>query len=172
MSGSQDAAVVHDGVYLRSSLPFVLRTFDLSPAECAEFASAFSDVIEEAAVRQTTYLRSYQVGAHAADCTRILNEIAQARLGPGLGAVVGVGILVAVYLAGGPGAPLLGRGEGQLAAGTFLGASLIVAGIRADPGCEVMAIPGVLFGKHMELACLVFSPLDWLERKWQSKRAA
>ena len=48
MSGSQDAAVVHDGVYLRSSLPFVLRTFDLSPAECAEFASAFSDVIEEA----------------------------------------------------------------------------------------------------------------------------
>src|SRR6266571_468540 len=72
----------------------------------------------------------------------------------------------------GPGAPLLGRGEGQLAAGTFLGASLIVAGMRADPGCEVMAIPGALFGKHTELACLVFSPLDWLERKWRSKRAA
>ncbi len=92
--------------------------------------------------------------------------------GPGLGAVVGLGILVALYLAGGPGAPLLGRGEGELAAGTFLGASLIVAGMRADPGCEVMAIPGLLFGKHTELACLVFSPLDWLERKWRSKRAA
>ncbi len=92
--------------------------------------------------------------------------------GPGLGAVVGLAILVALYLAGGPGAPLLGRGEGELAAGTFLGASLIVAGMRADPGCEVMAIPGLLFGKHTELACLVFSPLDWLERKWRSKRAA
>ena len=105
----------------------------------------------------------------------LLHVVVSRRLvgfGPGLGAVVGLGILVAVYLAGSPGAPLLGRGEGQLAAGTFLGASLIVAGIRADPGCEVMAIPGVLFGKHTELACLVFSPLDWLERKWQSKRAA
>ncbi len=93
-------------------------------------------------------------------------------LGSGLGALGGLGILVALYLAGGPGAPLLGRGEGELAAGTFLGASLIVAGLRADPGCEVMAIPGVLFGKHTELACVVFSPLDWLERKWRSRRAA
>jgi hypothetical protein len=92
--------------------------------------------------------------------------------GPVLGAVVGLGILVAVYVAGAPGALLFGRGEGELAAGTFLGVSLIVAGVRADAGCEVMAIPGVLFGKHAELACLVFSPLDRLERKWRSKRAA
>ncbi len=105
----------------------------------------------------------------------LLHVVASRRLvtfGPGLGAVVGLGILVALYLAGGPGAPLLGRGEGQLAAGTFLGASLIVAGMRADPGCEVMAIPGALFGQHTELACLIFSPVDWLERKWRSKRAA
>ncbi len=105
----------------------------------------------------------------------LLHVVVSRRLvafGPGLEAVAGLGILVALYLAGGPGAPLLGRGEGQLAAGTFLGASLIVAGMRADPGCEVMAIPGALFGKHTELACLVFSPLDWLERKWRSKRAA
>jgi len=93
-------------------------------------------------------------------------------IGPGLGAVVGLGMLVAVYLAGAPGAPLLGRGEGELAAGTFLGISLLVAGVRADPGCEVMAIPGALFGKHTELACLVFSPLDAYERRWRSKRAA
>jgi WD40 repeat protein len=37
------------------------------------------EVIEEAAVRQTTHLRAYQIGAHADDCTRLLNEIAQAR---------------------------------------------------------------------------------------------
>ena len=37
------------------------------------------DVIEEAAIRQTTHVRSYQIGPHATESTRILNEIAQAR---------------------------------------------------------------------------------------------
>ena len=60
------------------------------------------------------------------------------------------------------GLPLLGHGEGVLAAVTFLGISLIVAGVRAAPGCELMAIPGLFFGKHTELACLIFSPLDRL----------
>src|SRR5262249_29160837 len=39
-----------------------------------------AEVIEEAAIRQTTHIRAYQIGAHAAECTRILNEIAKARL--------------------------------------------------------------------------------------------
>ena len=90
--------------------------------------------------------------------------------GPCLGAVVAVGFLVALYVAGASGLPILGRGKGQLAAVTFLGVSLVVAGVRAAPGCEVMAIPGLFFGKHTELACLIFSPLDRLERKLRSKR--
>jgi hypothetical protein len=89
--------------------------------------------------------------------------------GPCLGAVVAAGLLVALYVAGSSGLPILGRGKGQLAAVTFLGVSLVVAGVRAAPGCEVMAIPSVLFGKHTELACLIFSPLDSLERKLRSK---
>jgi hypothetical protein len=89
--------------------------------------------------------------------------------GPCLGAVVAVGLLVALYVAGASGLPILGRGKGQLAAVTFLGVSLVVAGVRAVPGCEVMAIPGLLFGKHTELACLIFSPLDKLERRLRSK---
>jgi hypothetical protein len=90
--------------------------------------------------------------------------------GPCLGAVVAAGLLVALYIAGGLGSPILGHGEGELAAVTFLGISLVVAGVRAAPGCELMAIPGLLFGKHTELACLIFSPLDRLERKLRSKR--
>lgn len=90
--------------------------------------------------------------------------------GPCLGAVVAAGLLVALYVVGGSASPILGRGKGELAAVTFLGISLMVAGVRAAPGCEVMAIPGVLFGKHTELACLIFSPLDRLERKLRSKR--
>lgn len=39
-----------------------------------------AEVIDEAAVRQTTHIRAYQIGEHAAHCTRILNEIAQAKL--------------------------------------------------------------------------------------------
>ena len=90
--------------------------------------------------------------------------------GPFLGAIVANGLLVALYVAGGSGLPILGHGKGQLAAITFLGISLVVAGVRAAPGCELMAIPGIFFGKHTELACLIFSPLDKLERKLRSKR--
>lgn len=89
--------------------------------------------------------------------------------GPCLGAVVATGLLVGLYLAGASRLPILGRGKGQLAAVTFLGISLVVAGVRGVPGCEVMAIPGVFFGKHTELACLIFSPLDRLERKLRSE---
>ena len=38
-----------------------------------------AEVIEEAAIRQSTHLRAYQIGPHAADCTRLLNEISLAR---------------------------------------------------------------------------------------------
>jgi hypothetical protein len=91
---------------------------------------------------------------------------------PFLGAIVANGLLVALYVAGASRLPILGHGKGQLAAVTFFGVSLVVAGVRAAPGCEVMAIPSLLFGKHIELACLIFSPLDRFERKLRSKRGA
>ena len=89
---------------------------------------------------------------------------------PRVGAIVEMGLLVVLYVTGASGLPILGHAKGQLAAVTFLGVSLVVAGVRAAPGCEVMAIPGVLFGKHTEPACLIFSPLDRFERKLRSKR--
>jgi hypothetical protein len=85
-------------------------------------------------------------------------------------AVVATGLLVALYVAGTHGSLIFGHGEGALAVITFLGISLVIAGVRAAPGCEVMAIPNLLFRKHIELACLIFSPLDNLERKLRNKR--
>lgn len=82
-----------------------------------------------------------------------------------LGATVALVPVVAVYLAGGPGGLLLGRGEGRLASVTFLALSLVVAAARGDPGCEVMSIPAVLFGAHSRLPCIVFSPIDRVERR-------
>ena len=93
-------------------------------------------------------------------------------LGSGLGAIVANGLLVVLYFIGATGLPIVGGGKGALAAVTFLGISLVVAGVRAAPGCEVMAIPGLLFGKHTELGCLIFSPLDRIERKLRSKHGA
>jgi len=89
---------------------------------------------------------------------------------PGFGAVVANGLLVAVYVGGASALPILGHGRGQLAAVSFLSISLVVAGVRSSSGCELMAIPDVLFGKHTEIACLIFSPLDRFERKLRSKR--
>jgi hypothetical protein len=89
---------------------------------------------------------------------------------PCLGAVVAAAFLVALYVGGATGLPIIGHGVGELAAVTFLSVSLLVAGVRATPGCEVMAIPSLLFGKPTELGCLIFSPLDRLERKLRTKR--
>ncbi len=75
-----------------------------------------------------------------------------------LGAVLAFGPFLAIFILGygGPAA------TGAL---TFLSISLILAAIRADPGCEVMTIPAIFSGKHTHLACLLFSPIDWCERK-------
>jgi hypothetical protein len=88
---------------------------------------------------------------------------------PRIATVVAHGLLAALYVAGAFRLPIFGHGAGQLAAVTFLGISLVVAGVRAVPGCELMAIPGVFFRKDTQLACLIFSPLDKLERKLRSK---
>jgi hypothetical protein len=77
---------------------------------------------------------------------------------PILGAVLAFAPVLIVYFLGygGPAA------TGAL---TFLGITLIIAAIRADPGCEVMSIPGLFSKKHTHLTCILFSPIDWVERK-------
>ncbi len=78
-----------------------------------------------------------------------------------VGAVLALAPLVAVFLLGGAG--------GQLGATLFLGASLLVASVCADPGCEVMSIPGIVLGRRTHLVCLFFSPIDWVEKRLSRK---
>lgn len=54
---------------------------------------------------------------------------------------------------------------GDVAVGIFIGISLLVASVRADAGCEVLSIPGLLFGRRTHLACILFTPIDWIESK-------
>src|SRR5258707_15506290 len=65
---------------------------------------------------------------------------------------------------------LIGRNAVALSALSFLGISLVLTGLRADTGCEVMSIPGLIFNRHTHLACFFFSPIDWLEKKLARKR--
>ena len=53
--------------------PTFYQILGISPGETD------TEVIDEAAIRQTGHVRTYQIGPHAQDCTRILGEISQAR---------------------------------------------------------------------------------------------
>lgn len=79
------------------------------------------------------------------------------RLDSCVGAFLALLPLAAVFVSGGPAA--------QAGALLFLGVSLLAAALRADPGCEVMSLPALLFGRRTHLVCLLFSPIDWAERK-------
>jgi hypothetical protein len=89
-------------------------------------------------------------------------------IGSVLGSILTHALIVAVYIAGCSRLPIFG-GKGQLAAVTFLGISLVIAGMRALPGCELMAIPALFFRGDTDVACPIFSPFDKLERKLRRK---
>jgi len=74
-----------------------------------------------------------------------------------VGAILAIGPFLAVFFIGygGPAA------TGAL---TFIAVSLIIAAIRADYGCEVMSIPALILGKHTHLSCILFSPIDSIEK--------
>ena len=80
-----------------------------------------------------------------------------------LGAVLALAPVILVWLFGQGGGPLFGQGEGGTAAITFIAVSLLIDVARADSGCEVMAIPGLLLGNRTHLACIAFCPIDAME---------
>ncbi len=63
------------------------------------------------------------------------------------------------------GATLLMGPVPMVAGALFIGVSLLLMAALGDPGCEVMAIPSLLWSRRTHLACIVFSPLDWLEAR-------
>lgn len=47
----------------------------------------------------------------------------------------------------------------------FVGGSMLLAGVRADAGCELLALSNWLLRRNDQLACAVFTPLDSLEQR-------
>ncbi len=73
-----------------------------------------------------------------------------------LGALLAVGPVLGV--------DVLGDGF-TVSAILYVGISLLIIALQGDPGCEVMAIPRLIMGRRTHLACLLFSPLDWVEER-------
>ena len=51
------------------------------------------------------------------------------------------------------------------AALVFYGASMLLAAIRGYAGCEVLAISNWLLRRDDQIGCLLFAPVDHLERR-------
>ena len=64
---------------------------------------------------------------------------------------------------------VLGGTPGTLARLLFVGVSLLFTAVRNDAGCEVMTLPGMVFGQRTHLVCVVMSPIDWVEEKIQAE---
>jgi hypothetical protein len=73
-----------------------------------------------------------------------------------LGAIVAVTPVLLVFGLGGP--------VGRVASVAYIGVSLLLQAIRGDAGCEVLSIPALMLGRRSHLMCLLFSPIDWVER--------
>lgn len=56
------------------------------------------------------------------------------------------------------------------AALVFYGASMLLAALRGYGGCEVLAISNWILGRDDQVGCLVFGPLDYLERRLKGPR--
>lgn len=54
----------------------------------------------------------------------------------------------------------------QDAAVLFYGVAMLLAAIRGYAGCEVLAISNWLLRRDDHIGCLIFSPIDQLERRW------
>lgn len=63
---------------------------------------------------------------------------------------------------------LVGFSPPQIAVFTYVGAAMVLAGWKEDEGCEVMSPANAIVGKRTHFGCIVFSPIDWAEKKARS----
>lgn len=47
----------------------------------------------------------------------------------------------------------------------FFGVSMLVAAVRGQAGCEVVALPNVLFGREDRVTCVLYGPLDAVDAR-------
>ena len=55
--------------------------------------------------------------------------------------------------------------NGDLVFWGFLGCSMLVAALRGDGGCEVLALPNAISGRRDRVGCIIFTPIDAAEAR-------
>jgi hypothetical protein len=55
--------------------------------------------------------------------------------------------------------------EGDVVLWGFLGLSMLVAAVRGDAGCEVLAFPNALLRRRDRVGCVIFTPIDAAEAR-------
>ena len=59
----------------------------------------------------------------------------------------------------------LGGFVGVTATFLYLGLSFLIAGIKADLGCEILTLQGLYKGKT-HLSSVIFLPIDWVDETY------
>jgi hypothetical protein len=77
------------------------------------------------------------------------------------GHTVNVAVLLALYLPGMYAPSLRPLSDAVL---IFYAASMLLAAIRGDAGCEVLAVSNWLLRRDDQVGCVLFTPIDHLER--------
>jgi hypothetical protein len=76
---------------------------------------------------------------------------------PGACALIGVLVAAAVALGA------LTPANGDVVFWGFLGASMLLAAVRGDGGCELLAFPNAITGRRDRIGCVLFTPIDAAE---------
>ena len=74
------------------------------------------------------------------------------------------GLLVVVFVLGSATALTYVTPVDATAIWIFVGISMLLAAAKGYGGCEVLAIPNAVTGRRDRIGCLVFAPIDVLER--------
>jgi hypothetical protein len=78
------------------------------------------------------------------------------------GHAVNAAVFAALYVTPWYAPPLAFTSDAAL---VFYGASLLLAAARGYAGCEVLAVPNWLLRRDDQVGCVVFAPVDALERR-------
>lgn len=73
--------------------------------------------------------------------------------------------LIVVMVIAAAGLDVLTPASGEVAFWVWLGASMLVAAARGYGGCEVLAAPNLLTGRHDQVGCVLFTPIDRAEAR-------
>lgn len=79
-----------------------------------------------------------------------------------IGFIVNVAVFMALYLTPVYFPPLSMTSDATL---IFYGASMLLAALRGYAGCEVLAISNWLLRRDDQVGCVLFSPIDALEKR-------